>query len=184
MTDCSLDMPTSPLVSIKAILSGKHGSTNWERSMKVNGPRPLDSENAETAYGSLFFHLQKIIEADLRLASADNRYDRAIMGAVVAIRVLIEADVTLGTTGCHKQDFIEWKERYLKWLDSNSQKIFRQKAKREEMRKLAEAEFDRIIKRCNGVYRFCDGVKWANDKSVTLPYYGADGRLEKIPPLS
>ena len=62
--------------------------------------------------------------------------------------------------------------------------IFRQKAKRQEMRRLAEAEFDRIIELSNGVYRFSERIKRARDKSVVLPYYGEDGRLKRIPPLA
>jgi hypothetical protein len=51
--------------------------------MRINGPLPLDSENAESTYCQIFFYLQKIIAADLLLAESDDRRDRAIMGAVV-----------------------------------------------------------------------------------------------------
>lgn len=150
--------------------------------MRVSGPKPLQSENAETAYGRTFFYLQKIIAADLELALTDDRRDRAVMGAVVATRVLLDA-FPIFSRSCHKQDFLDWKSEYLVWLEKNAGRLIRKKAERDEMRRLAEAEFDWIIAHSAGAYRFKEKLKMADDKTADLRYFGKDGTLFKVPPL-
>jgi hypothetical protein len=68
--------------------------------MSIKGLEPLDGYEAETAYNRTFFYLQKVIDADLRQAQTDERVDRAVMGAVVAQRALIEAFPSMGFR-CH-----------------------------------------------------------------------------------
>lgn len=150
--------------------------------MKVSGPKPLDSENAETTYGRTFFYLQKIIVADLELALTDDRRDRAVMGAVVATRVLLDA-FPIFSRSCHKQDFLDWKSAYLAWFEQNAGRLLKTKAECDEMRRLAEAEFDRIITHSAGAYRFKEKLKMADDKTADLRYFGKDGRLNEVPVL-
>lgn len=152
--------------------------------MKVAGPKPLDSENAETAYGRVFFYLQKIIAADLKMASTDDRLDRAVMGAVVATRVLLDAFENIFSRSCHKQDFLDWKLEYLEWFDRNSRRLLRTSSERKEMRRLAETEFDLIIDQAAAAYRLSDKLKMSDDKTADLRYFGKDGHLVKIPPLT
>lgn len=153
--------------------------------MRINGPLPLDSENAETAYCRTFFYFQKIIAADLVFAESDDRRDRAIMGAVVAMRVLLEANPQFGFH-CYKCDFREWKTKYLKWFDANAKRLQRTKPARDKMRRLAEQEFDRILALCQseeGLYSFRGKLHESEERLADLRYVGKDGRLVKIPPL-
>ncbi len=151
--------------------------------MPINGPRPLDSENAETAYCRVFFYLEKIIAADLQLAESDDRTDRAILGAVVALRVLLEAHPEFGFH-CHASDFAGWKSRYLAWFDANAARLQRTAAARRKMRKLAEAEFDRILQLCDGKgYDFREWIAESGDRKADLRSFGKDGKLVRIPPL-
>lgn len=152
--------------------------------MRVSGPRPLDSESAECVYGRIFFDLQKIVVADLRLALADDRIDRAIMGAVVAQRVLLEAFPKHFAPACHTEDFIEWKQQYLEWFDANAKRIRMKKADRESMRQQAVDEFDRIIELSSSkTFRCAQRLEAAGDKTAWLPYRGEDGRFIEVPPL-
>lgn len=151
---------------------------------RIDGINPLDNQSAAAAYGRTLFYLQKIIVADLKMCRSDDRLDRAIMGAVVAIRVLLE-EHEMFATSCHSEDFQEWKSQYLEWFDKNSAKIARKKGTRDEMRRLAESEFDRIIRLCcgKGVFRFSETIRNSPDKTADLRYFGPDGRLVKVPKI-
>jgi hypothetical protein len=112
--------------------------------MSVTGPGPLQSFEAEIIYGRMFFNLQKIIHADLTLDESDKRVDRAVMGAVFAQRVLLEA-YPLYSFRCSTEDFLEWKNQYLEWFDANSKRTRLKKSERDTMRATAVEEFDRTI---------------------------------------
>ena len=138
--------------------------------MTVSGPNPLDSFEAETIYGRTFFNLQKIIDADLKLAESDTRTDRGVLGAVVAQRVLLEAFPQYGFK-CHTKDFECWKDQYLEWFDKNSKRIRMKKAERDQMRQNAVNEFDRIIELSQPVsYRFADLLEQARNPEAELSY--------------
>lgn len=112
--------------------------------MGIHGPKPLDAEAAEFVLAQTLVSLLRRVRDDLKSADTDKVIERPVMGAVVCLRVLLEAFPEYGFY-CHPLDIREWRERYFQWLDANIGKI-RLKAKDKKLlRENAAKEFDRVL---------------------------------------
>jgi hypothetical protein len=112
--------------------------------LTIHGPDPFHTDAASFVLGETLIGLLRRIRDDLKAAQNDQILERPVLGAVVCLRVLLEAFPQYGFH-CHPLDIKEWREQYFQWLDANIGKI-RLKAKdKVELREIAAKEFDRVL---------------------------------------
>lgn len=113
--------------------------------MAIHGPEPFQTDAASYVLGETLVNLQRRIRDDLKAAESDKVIERPVLGAVVCLRVLLEAFPAFGFQ-CHTEDIQEWRQQYLAWLEANLSRIKLKANDKKLLRENAVKEFDRIEK--------------------------------------
>lgn len=115
--------------------------------MSIYGPGPLQNQSAAEEYGVATLFLEKRIAQWLDKFQNLGVAEPSMMGCVVALRVLAEAQPRLASAGL-RDDVVEgWRDRYLAWLQKFRSKIkVARGVSKEQMAELARKEFDALIR--------------------------------------
>lgn len=81
--------------------------------MTIHGPDPFHTDEASFVLGRTLVKLRRELRDDLKAAENDNVIERKALGAVVCLRVLLEAFPGYGFH-VHTDDVKEWRAAYLK----------------------------------------------------------------------
>ena len=114
--------------------------------MTIYGTAPLEGENAARSYGTAILMILRRITEWL-----DDRPDMdvgepEVMGFVVALRVLAEAEPTLASASLFDERIDELRDRYLGWFEAHKAKVrVKRGVDKGEMARRAQEEFDRIL---------------------------------------
>src|SRR5262245_48937689 len=115
--------------------------------MTIYGTAPLDNENAMSTYStSVSLIKDRILEwfddvQDLDIAEPE------LMGYIVAVRGLAQAEPTVATIQLRVSEVEEWRDRYLNWFERHRGKVkVSRGVSKDEIARLARREFDAIIK--------------------------------------
>lgn len=115
--------------------------------MSIYGPGPLENQSAAEEYGVATLFLEQRIAKWLDKFQDLGVTEPGVMGCVVALRVLAEAQPRLASAGL-RDDVVEgWRDRYLAWLQKFHSKVrVSRGVSKEEMGRLARKEFDALIR--------------------------------------
>jgi hypothetical protein len=109
----------------------------------------METDAASFLLGETLVGLQRRIRDELADAKKDKKkIELAVLGAVAAVRALVEAFPEHGFQ-CHTEDFEEWRDSYLEWLDAHSDKFPLNAKHKKLLRENAVNEFERILKHCD-----------------------------------
>lgn len=115
--------------------------------MSIYGPGPLENQSAAVEYGVATLFLEKRIAQWLDKFQDMGVVEPGVMGNVVALRVLAQAQPRLAAAGL-RIDVVElWRDRYLAWLEKFGSKVkVSRGVSKAEIARRARAEFDALIR--------------------------------------
>lgn len=109
------------------------------------GIGPFESDAAQSALGDLMHGLRDAVNQELASLHTSGELEPAIIARIVCMRVLVEqvddAKFFLKPTDCCR-----WREKYMKWFDTEFEKCGCTAARLKEWRTQAIDEFDRLCR--------------------------------------
>lgn len=115
--------------------------------MSIYGPGPLENQSAAEEFGVATLFLEQRIAQWLDKFQDMGVSEPSVMGCVVALRVLAEAQPRLAAAGLRVEVVEQWRDRYLEWLVKYRSKIkVSRGVSKQDMERLAGKEFDALIR--------------------------------------
>lgn len=115
--------------------------------MSIYGPGPLENQSAAVEYGVATLFLEQRIAQWLDKFQNIGVAEPSVLGSVVALRVLAEAQPRLAGAGLRVDVVERWRDRYLTWLEKHRSKIkVARGVSKADMGRRARAEFDALIR--------------------------------------
>jgi hypothetical protein len=95
---------------------------NESVAMPIHGVEPLDSDNAFNEFRSIAYSIVRRINYYVGGPSDPTVVENSVLGDLIALQALCRADKKTGEI-LGKAQVGEWRERFLKWLESAGPKI-------------------------------------------------------------